>query len=89
MRVIDYTVDDGRDVDAGPYRLFTTMLDPDEVPAVDLAAAYAQRWEIESAFDELKTHQRGSEAGAAIEVPGARRTKRSGGTCAATTRSAP
>jgi len=24
-----------------------------------LAAAYVQRWEIESAFDELKTHQRG------------------------------
>ena len=28
--------------------------------AVDLASAYAQRWEIESAFDELKTHQRGA-----------------------------
>ena len=26
---------------------------------LDLAAAYAQRWEIESTFDELKTHQRG------------------------------
>jgi IS4 transposase len=30
-----------------------------EVTAVDLAAAYTQRWEIELAFDELKTHQRG------------------------------
>jgi IS4 transposase len=29
------------------------------VSAVDLAAAYAQRWEIELTFDELKTHQRG------------------------------
>ena len=28
-------------------------------PATELAAAYAQRWEIELAFDELKTHQRG------------------------------
>ena len=28
-------------------------------PRNDLAAAYAQRWEIELAFDELKTHQRG------------------------------
>jgi len=29
------------------------------VSAVDLAAAYTQRWEIENAFDELKVHQRG------------------------------
>ena len=28
-------------------------------PRSDLALAYAQRWEIESTFDELKTHQRG------------------------------
>ncbi len=57
-RVIDYTLDDGR---ANPtvYRLVTTLLDPAEAPAHELAAAYAQRWEIESAFDELKTHQRG------------------------------
>ena len=41
------------------YRLFTTMLDPAEASAVDLAGAYTQRWEIEMAFDELKTHQRG------------------------------
>ena len=60
VRVVDYTVADGRGVDTGPFRLFTTMLEPDEVSAGELAAAYAQRWEIESAFDELKTHQRGS-----------------------------
>ena len=60
VRVIDYTVDDGRDVETGPFRLFTTMLDPAEVTATELAAAYAQRWEIETIFDELKTHQRGS-----------------------------
>ena len=30
--------------------------------AFDLAAAYGQRWEIEMAFDELKTHQRGPRA---------------------------
>ena len=35
------------------------MLDPAKRPRVELAAAYAQRWEIESVFDELKTHQRG------------------------------
>lgn len=60
VRVIDYTIDDGRGAPMGPFRLFTTMVDPDEVTATELAAAYAQRWEIESVFDELKTHQRGS-----------------------------
>ena len=44
----------------GPFRLFTTLVDPEEVSATELAAGYAQRWEIESVFGELKTHQRGS-----------------------------
>jgi hypothetical protein len=57
-RVIDYTVDDGRG-NTTEYRLLTTLLDPAEAPAAELAAGYAQRWEIESTFDELKTHQRG------------------------------
>jgi len=58
VRVIDYTIDDGRE-NPTSYRLFTTLSDPAEVTAADLAAAYTQRWEIELAFDELKTHQRG------------------------------
>lgn len=58
VRVIDYTIEDGRE-NPTSYRLFTTLLDPTEAPAADLAAAYTQRWEIELAFDELKTHQRG------------------------------
>jgi hypothetical protein len=58
IRVTDYRIDDGRPNDE-TYRLFTTILDPEDVSAVDLAIAYSQRWEIESAFDELKTHQRG------------------------------
>lgn len=58
VRVIDYTIDDGRD-NPETYRLFTTLLDPAEVSALNLAAAYTQRWEIELTFDELKTHQRG------------------------------
>jgi len=58
VRVISYTIEDGRDP-AGPFRLITTLLDHAKAPATQLAAAYAQRWEIESAFDELKTHQRG------------------------------
>jgi len=41
------------------YRLITTILDPELAPAAELAALYHERWEIETAFDELKTHLRG------------------------------
>jgi hypothetical protein len=41
------------------YRLVTTILDPSRAPAAELAALYAQRWEQETALDELKPHQRG------------------------------
>jgi hypothetical protein len=58
VRVVDYTIDDGRDND-NVYQLITTILDPAVATATDLALAYSQRWEIESVFDELKTHQRG------------------------------
>jgi hypothetical protein len=61
VRVIEYTIEDGREP-SGPYRLLTTILDHREAPAAELAGVYAQRWEIETAFDELKTHQRGPRA---------------------------
>ena len=61
VRVIQYTIKDGRQP-AGPFRLITTILDPTEAEAIELAGAYAQRWEIETSFDELKTHQRGPRA---------------------------
>lgn len=61
VRVIEYILDDpGRPAAAGTrYRLLTTLFDPQAAPAAELAALYAGRWEIESIFDELKTHQRG------------------------------
>lgn len=58
-RVVEYTLDDGVDDHDETYRLITTIIDPDTVSAAELAAAYTERWEIETAFDELKTHQRG------------------------------
>jgi hypothetical protein len=61
IRVIEFSIDDGRG-ESDPFRLFTTILDPGEASAPELAAAYVQRWEIELAFDELKTHQRGPRA---------------------------
>jgi len=42
------------------YRLATTILDHELAPATELAALYHERWEIETAFDELKTHLRGA-----------------------------
>jgi hypothetical protein len=60
VRVIEYTLDDpGRRAQNAPYRLITTILDHRKAPAAELAALYCQRWEIETALDELKTHQRG------------------------------
>jgi len=61
VRVVEYTLgkDRGRQQQPGPYRLLTTILDPVQAPAAELAALYHQRWEFETALDELKTHQRG------------------------------
>ncbi len=61
VRVIEYRLDDAGRPQAEKvlYRLLTTILDPDATPAADLAALYAERWEVETALDELKTHQRG------------------------------
>lgn len=57
VRVIEYAL--GRDGSGTVYRLITTILDPKAAPATSLAALYAQRWEIESTLDEIKTHQGG------------------------------
>ncbi|WP_432759752.1 transposase [Actinacidiphila sp. ITFR-21] len=58
--MIEYTLNDpGRPEQEIPYRLITTVLDHEAAPALELAALYNQRWEIETALDELKTHQRG------------------------------
>lgn len=58
VRVIDYEIATSEE-SAQSYGLLTTLTNPDEAPAEDLAAAYHRRWKIESVFDELKTHQRG------------------------------
>jgi hypothetical protein len=60
VRVIDYRLDDpGRPGQPQGYRLITTILDPERAPAAELSGLYPQRWELETALDELKTHQRG------------------------------
>ena len=57
-RAIDYEITDRGDGDE-IITLVTNITGPDDIPAVELAAAYHQRWEAELVFDELKTHQRG------------------------------
>ena len=59
VRVIEYSLP-GVTGSASPaqerYRLLTTLLDPAQAPALELAAVYHERWEVEAVFDELKTH---------------------------------
>jgi hypothetical protein len=59
VRVIEYTLPGVRDSEP-IYRLVTTIQDPAAAPAAELAALYHERWEIETALDELKTHLRGA-----------------------------
>lgn len=59
VRVIEYSLHGVPDSEP-VYRLATTILDPVEASAEELAALYHERWEIENALDELKTHLRGS-----------------------------
>jgi Insertion element 4 transposase N-terminal/Transposase DDE domain len=59
VRVIEYEL---KDVEGSEpvYRLVTTILDHEQAPAEELAALYHERWEIETALDEFKTHLRGA-----------------------------
>jgi hypothetical protein len=63
VRVVEYRLEDpGPDDQQQRYRLLCTILEPDAAPAGELGALYHERWEIESALDELKAHQRGPRA---------------------------
>jgi Insertion element 4 transposase N-terminal/Transposase DDE domain len=59
VRVIDYQLHGVPNAEP-IYRLVTSILDPEQAPAAELAALYHERWEIETALDELKTHLRGA-----------------------------
>ena len=54
-------IEDALDTPAGPgremYRLITSLLDARAFPAEQVAATYHERWEIETALDEIKVHQ--------------------------------
>ncbi len=59
VRVVEYQVTGVQDAEP-VYRLISSILDPEQAPAKELAALYHERWEIETALDELKTHMRGA-----------------------------
>ena len=59
VRVIEYRLQGVSDAEP-IYRLVTSLLDPEQAPAAELAALYHERWEIETALAELKTHLRGA-----------------------------
>lgn len=61
IRVIEYEVSDREGNGTGELIcLITSITDPTDIPAIELAAAYHQRWEFEGLIDEIKTHQRGA-----------------------------
>jgi len=60
VRVVEYCIENKGEKTSPLIRLVTSLLDPDVAPAQELAQLYHQRWAIETAFDELKTHLRGA-----------------------------
>ena len=60
VRVIEYTLPDIPTAESS-YRLVTTVLEPDRAPAGEFAVLYHERWEMETSFDEFKTHLRGGQ----------------------------
>jgi hypothetical protein len=58
VRVVEYALQDSATPTQDSYRLVTNLLDPAQAPALELAALYHERWEIEGVFDEFKTHLR-------------------------------
>lgn len=68
VRVIDYKLEGIPEVEP-IYRLLTTILDYQAAPAQELAALYHERWEIETALDELKTHLRGAQIVLRSKIP--------------------
>jgi hypothetical protein len=59
VRIIEYTLTDPALPGYGErHRLATTLLDPRLYPALELACAYHERWEVELVIDEIDTHQR-------------------------------
>ncbi len=65
VRTVAYRIEGGD----GTVTLATTLLDHRAAPAAGLAALYHERWEIETAYDEVKTHIPGPGAALRSKTP--------------------
>lgn len=60
VRVVEYDIPDREGGGSGEIVcVITSILDPSEATAEELAVVYHERWECEGLIDEVKTHQRG------------------------------
>ena len=61
-RLVSFTVTTrtARRVKTSVIKVLTTLLDPQEFPASEIAALYAQRWQVETAFLHLKKTVKGT-----------------------------
>ena len=62
-RLIEFTItttDQAGRPTLSRFRVLTTLLDPDQAPAAEIAACYARRWEAETTYRMIKTVLRGS-----------------------------
>ena len=66
IRVVEYRL---AECPGESCRLATTLLDPGAFPARELAGVYHERWEIENAYDEVKTHLLGPGAALRSKTP--------------------
>jgi hypothetical protein len=62
-RLVEFTVtttDEGGRSRTSQFRVLTTLLDPAKYPAREVAAAYAERWQVELVYKAIKSTLRGS-----------------------------
>lgn len=60
VRVIEYQIEYADGSLGENVRLITNLFNHSKTPACELACLYAQRWNIETGFDELKNHLKAS-----------------------------
>jgi hypothetical protein len=58
-RVVEYTVEHHDGEPSEVVRLITSILEPQQAPAHELAALYHERWEFELSLREIEIHQLG------------------------------
>ena len=70
VRVVEYTVEtDDEERKPEIFRVITTILDPEDVTAPEIAAAYHERWEYEITLKEIETQMLRAGAGLRSKSP--------------------